>query len=81
MLIKKKKIKKKANNQKERNVGVDLCRILGMIDIIVFHIIIVGNIRSKYPNFEKKFKFMEIFTQWHISNFGIISGIVGYKTN
>ena len=24
---------------------------------------------------------MEILTQWHISNFGIISGIVGFKTN
>ena len=81
MLLKKKKIKKKAKKQKERNAGVDLCRILGMIDIIVFHIIIVGSIRNKYPNYEKKFKFMEIFTQWHISNFGIISGIVGFKTN
>jgi len=81
MLLKKKKIKKAAKKQKERNAGVDLCRILGMIDIIVFHIIIVGSIRNKYPNYEKKFKFMEIFTQWHISNFGIISGIVGFKTN
>jgi len=89
MLLKKNKINKlkKIKKQKEkikgkeRNAGVDLCRILGMIDIIVFHIIIGGNIRGPYQNYEKKFKFMEILTQWHISTFGIISGIVGFKTN
>jgi surface polysaccharide O-acyltransferase-like enzyme len=82
-LLKKKKINKKIQKQKqkERNAGVDLCRILGMIDIIVFHIIIIGNVRGKYQRYEKKFKFMEIMTQWHNSNFGIISGIVGFKTN
>ena len=81
MLLKKKKINKKIKKQKERNAGVDLCRILGMIDIIVFHIIICGNVRGPYKTYEKKFKFMEIMTQWHNSNFGIISGIVGFKTN
>ena len=83
MLLKKKKINKKIKKQKqkERNAGVDLCRIIGMIDIIVFHIIIGGYLRLKYQRYEKKFKFMEIMTQWHNSNFGIISGIVGFKTN
>jgi len=87
MLLKKKKInklikkQKQKQKQKERNAGVDLCRILGMIDIIVFHIIICGNVRGPYQRYEKNFKFMEIMTQWHNSNFGIISGVVGFKTN
>lgn len=81
MLLKRKKYNKKETNKKKRNAGVDLCRILGMIDIIVFHIIIGGYLRLKYRSYENKFKFMEIVTQWHISNFGIISGVVGFKTN
>ena len=69
----------KIKNKKERNAGVDLCRILGMIDIIVYHIILFLDI--KYHKYRKKFKLLEILTQWHISNFGIISGIIGFKTN
>ena len=79
-IIIKPKIKLQYNNiKKERNPGVDLLRILGMIDIIAFHIIM--HLYPKYYRYTKKIKYMEILTQWHISNFGIISGIVGYKTN
>jgi len=73
--------KNKIKNQKERNPGIDLCRILGMIDIIIFHISIERYLHIKYQTYYKKFKFLEIITQWHISIFGIISGIVGFKTN
>ena len=52
-----------------------------MIDIIVYHIIISKFLYIKYPNYRKNFQLIQILTQWHISNFGIISGIVGYKTN
>jgi hypothetical protein len=67
--------------KKERNAGVDFCRILGMIDIIVYHIVICKYLKNKYRNYLKQFTLIEILTQWHISNFGIISGIVGFKTN
>ena len=75
------KNKYKSKNKKERNAGVDLCRILGMIDIIINHIVAREFLKRKYPNYLKYFKLIEILTQWHISNFGIISGIVGFKTN
>ena len=66
---------------KERNAGVDFCRIIGMIDIIVYHIVICKYLMNKYKSYSKQFKLIEILTQWHISNFGIISGLVGFKTN
>jgi surface polysaccharide O-acyltransferase-like enzyme len=75
------KDKSKIKNQKERNPGIDLCRVLGMIDIIIYHIVIEKYLLIKYHAYNKQFKFLEILTQWHISNFGIISGIVGFKTN
>ena len=80
-IIMEENIKKMNNKQKERNPGFDLCRILGMLDIVVYHIIINGNLFFKYKKHIKKLIYMQILTQWHISNFGIISGIVGYKTN
>ena len=52
-----------------------------MIDIIVYHTIICKLVKIKYPKYLKKFRIMQILLQWHISNFGIISGIVGFKTN
>ena len=76
----KKEIKMHKNkNKKERNPGVDLLRILGMIDIVAFHITM--HLGEQYPRYKNECIYMEIFTQWHISNFGIISGIVGYKSN
>ena len=67
------------NIKKERNPGVDLLRIIGMIDIIIFHILM--KLESRFMRYKDNIFFMMVFTQWHISNFGIISGIVGYKTN
>lgn len=79
-LIKTRKKTNTINKQKVRNPGVDLCRILGMIDIVIFHLIL--SLYKKFSNkFNNQIKYMEILTQWHISNFGIISGIVGFKTN
>ena len=64
--------------QKIRNPGVDLCRILGMLDIIIFHFNMV--LYNKFSRYSNSIKYLEIITQWHIGNFGMISGIVGYKT-
>ena len=72
---------KKENNKKQkiRNPGIDLCRILGMLSIIIFHLNL--HLYSKFNQYSNNIKYLEIITQWHISNFGIISGIVGFKTN
>ena len=67
--------------EKARNAGIDIMRILGMYDIVIFHILINSNIYNKYPKYKNELKFMEVFTNWHISNFGTISGIVGFKHN
>ena len=64
---------------KERNAGIDLLRLIGMLDIVIFHTIIDSNIYNRYYRYTKQIKYMEVFTNWHISNFGIISGIVGHK--
>ena len=66
-------------NKKERNSGVDLLRILGMIDLIASHIIL--RLYDQFPRYSKDVKYMAIITNWHISNFGIISGIFGHKIN
>jgi len=75
-----KKIMKKEIVIKGRNAGIDLLRILGMIDIVIFHILIDSNICTKYNKFRKELNLLNVFTKWHISIFGLISGVVGYKT-
>jgi surface polysaccharide O-acyltransferase-like enzyme len=71
----------KITKKEKRNAGVDFCRILGMIDIIIYHIVTCKYLQNKYQKYFKNLKLIEILTQWHISNFGIISGIIGFKTN
>ena len=65
--------------KKGRNAGIDLLRILGMLDIVVCHTIIDSNIYNRYSKYFNQIKYMEVFTNWHISTFGIISGIVGFR--
>ena len=68
-------------NNKTRNPGIDLLRILGMIDIVFFHVMLHGQPEKKYKKYYNYFNLILIYTQWHISSFGIISGIVGYKSH
>ena len=77
----KKKPKEKIEDKKKRNAGIDLLRILGMIDIILFHILQNSMIFTKYAQYKKQLNIFYVFTNWHISMFGIISGVVGYKTH
>ena len=65
-------------NNKIRNPGIDFLRILGMIDIGTFHIIQKA---KKFNKYYKYLKLTEVLTKWHISTFGVISGIVGYKSH
>lgn len=79
--IKIKKSKRNKNILNIRNAGIDLMRIIGMYDIVLFHILIDSNIYYKYRQYKNQLKYLEVFTNWHISNFGIISGIVNFRNN
>ena len=56
-------------------------RLFEMLDIVIFHIIIDSNILSKSNRYSKQIDYVLTFTAWQISNFGIISGIVGFKNS
>ena len=64
-----------------RNLGIDLLRIISMINIIILHI----NSYSKFNLLERenpKFKsvwLLNALSFWSVDGFGLISGVVGYK--
>ena len=65
----------------KRNYGIDLLKILAMINIINLHI----NLSSKYfrlksinPKYKQIYR-LEAFSYWPVDAFGLISGIIGYK--
>ena len=65
----------------KRNYGIDLLRILSMINIINLHFNSCSNLLLLKPN---SFKFegvwlSEIFSYCAVNCFGLISGIVGYR--
>ena len=69
------------NQRITRNYGIDLLKIIGMINIINLHI---NNQMNVYKISHKSLKFMPIlrlraFSFWPVNAFGLISGIVGYK--
>lgn len=64
-----------------RNYGIDLLKIIGMINIINLHI---NNQMNVYKISHKSLTFLPIFrlrafSFWPVNAFGLISGIVGYK--
>ena len=67
--------------KKKRNPGIDLLRILGMYAIIIHHILYFGKVFQKYKKHFKELEFINILSFWHVSSFGLISGIIGYKIN
>ena len=66
-------------NKREKNPGIELLRLLAMYAIIVDHVLLFGKVFKKYKHFKIVF-LMLILCFWHVSSFGLISGIVGYKT-
>ena len=69
------------NQKVTRNYGIDLLKILGMINIINLHI---NNQMDVYKINPKSLKFYPVFrlrafSFWPVNAFGLISGIVGYK--
>ena len=66
--------------KKERNPGIELLRILAMYAIVIHHIILFGNLIKKYRQYPHIY-FTNLLCFWHISVFGMISGIVGHNTH
>ena len=51
-----------------------------MYNIIIVHFIFQGRLLEKYPRYKKQLKLVNIFIFWHNNIFGMISGVVGYKS-
>ena len=74
-------IKKSITPQTVRNYGIDLLKILAMINIINLHInmkLLNLNINSLNPKYKQVY-LIEVFSFWPVDAFGLLSGIVGYK--
>ena len=65
----------------KRNAGIDLVRTLSMLSIITTHILYHGQVMNKYKQYEDELSLLDILTCWNVNSFGLISGIVGFKTN
>ena len=64
-----------------RNYGIDLLKIIAMINIINLHINLRGNylsLNSMHPKYKQIYR-LEAFSFWPVDAFGLISGIVGFK--
>ena len=87
MLIEKFKVHKKKKYdkiqipQETRKYGLDLLKIIAMINIINLHInlfIPYSSINVKSLKFKPLYR-LEAFSYWPVDAFGLVSGIVGYK--
>ena len=67
--------------KKERNPGIDLVRLMTMYFVVLNHFLFFGKGYDKFRRYNKQLRMLTIFTSWHNNAFGLISGIVGYKTN
>ena len=65
--------------KKERNTGIDLVRLIGMILIIFNHAMFYGGAIAKYMEHRQKLFRIYTFIFWHNDAYALISGIVGYK--
>ena len=64
-----------------RNYGIDLLKIIAMINIINLHINLRLSLLKLNPHnikYKQVYR-LEIFSYWPVDAFGLISGIVGYK--
>ena len=64
------------NDKNVRNPNIDCIRIIGMFAIIIHHLIVHGGALAKFRLFSKQILLLNIFCMWHVSSFGIISGLV-----
>lgn len=69
------------NNLKKniiRNPNIDLIRIVGMFAIVISHLLFHGRALFKYKKYYQ-LNLLKISCMWHVSSFGIVSGLVGIK--
>ena len=66
--------------EKIRNPNIDFIRIAGMLTIIIHHILVHGEALFKYKHYSLV-NILYVLSMWHVSSFGIVSGIVGNKTH
>jgi surface polysaccharide O-acyltransferase-like enzyme len=73
--------KKSLNLPPVRNYGIDLLKIIAMINIINLHInqhSFLLNLNPLNPKYKQVYR-LEAFSFWPVNAFGLISGIIGYK--
>ena len=63
-----------------RNPNIDFIRIAGMFSIVINHLLTHGRAMIKYSQYDG-LKLLNILGIWHVSSFGIVSGLVGIKTH
>lgn len=61
--------------KKTRNPNIDFIRVVGMFSIVIHHSLIHGGAFFKYPK-NKEIRILNILCMWHVSSFGMISGIL-----
>lgn len=64
----------------KRNYGIDLLKILAMINVINLHINrdSLLKLNPKHPKYKQVYR-LESFSFWPVNAFAIISGLIGYK--
>jgi len=64
----------------KRNYGIDLLKIVAMINIINLHINrdSLLSLHPKHPKYKQVYR-LQTFSFWPVNAFGIISGLVNYK--
>ena len=67
--------------KQRRNYGIDLLKIIAMINVINLHVNKSSGIlelEQKDTKFRQAF-LLEIFSFWPVNTFGLISGLIGFK--
>ena len=65
----------------KRNYGIDLLKIIAMINVINLHVNQSSGLLKLNPKDIKfrKIYLLEIFSYWPVDAFGLISGLIGFK--
>ena len=69
------------NKTNQRNYGIDLFRIISMVQVLIIHLLLYTFGIDIKPSI-KKYKSiwcLEIFSTCSVDSFALISGVVGYK--